>query len=1218
MKNGINILILFFSFIGFANAQINIEFSSSQTPTPGQTFNVDVGVSNYTDILSNQYWIKWDSTVLAFNAVNNVTTDLEAFDNNSFSTPFTTQSGKDGVIGVSWNDFDLEPPYGELPDNTNLFSIVFDVVGEPCDSTALTVEDFDVFQLIEIIDGDENEIGLTFDALPVLIPGADCTDQPPMETCGIENDNAEVTLFLAEIEGAPGETVCVPFMANDFTDITALQGGIVFDSTIVNYAGVQNLNLPPPFSASNFSEFTADSLTFLWFDNTGVTPFSSPNGGVIFEVCFEIVGEIGECSFIEILDVDNSIIDISGTSGSLEFETVCGEVCVVDVPPPGALTITAADLDVEPGEDICVPVSATNFTDILSFQYTMTWDENILEYTGLKNLSQDLPLFEGGNISYSPPNVLTVSWNSSNGECMSFPDGILLYELGFTVSPSCSEGDMTSIEFIESPSEFEVTDCDAMVIESVFQDAELTCVDIIDPPCNLGVSLTPSDVDCFGDATGSITVQATDGVGPFVCMWDTGSNGPLSTSDCVLMNVVADSYFVTITDSENCTAVASTTINEPATPLSFSSTNATDADCTTGGTVSVNVEGGTGAYAYSWDNGLSDQNAHNNLTANTYCVTVSDENSCVISTCLVVEGASDISLDCVVTNVTCDTQGAIDCTVTGSDNISYDWADIPGSPNVEDRVGLDCGEYTVTVTETTTGCTATGTYEVLCLIPDLTINIVTQDIDCDNETGSATVECTGGCPNIEYECLLFGNVVDCDEITGLAAGMYTLCKQEVGNPSSQVCEDFTIESDLGELTIDNVSSTDVSCVGAEDGTIMADISGGCGPYICYINSNVVDCGNIILPAGNYQFCVEDDNGDVCWPDSLVIGSPDPISISITEIDLTGGSFTLDATVTGGTGTLSYEWLDDTMTPIAMTEDLVNVGPGTYTLTVTDENDCTESVSYTITTEVLIDSVIVISEAEFNGFGVSCDSVCDAMVTANITGIAPFDIVITDTNGQVIAESMVLPIEGLCAGSYFLSATDATGAMSSDLAFEVTEPEPLEASVGTIICESGMGLSDGSIQMNVSGGVAPYTYEWNPEGSDGPTNPNLPAGVYTLEITDDNGCDWISGQQIEVMPCDSTDIPCYEATTVITPNGDTYNEFFEIECILAGEHTGSQLDLYDRYGRKVNGFTNYDNSWNGLDDSGEPLLEGAYYWVLELDFPNGARELLKGTVTLLRD
>ncbi len=1216
MKNGINILILFFCSLGLTNAQINVEFSSSQSPTPGQTFNVDVGISNFTNILSKQYWIMWDSTVLAFNSVNNVTTDLLGFDNSSFSTPFTTQSGEDGVIGISWNDVDLEPPYGELPDNTNLFSIVFDVVGDPCDSTALTVENFDVFQLIEIIDGQENEVGLTFDALPVKIPGSDCSDEPPMESCGIENDNADVTLFIGDIEGEMGSTVCVPFLANDFIGIQALQGGIAFDSTQLMFTGVQNLNLPPPFPASNISQFTTDSLTFIWFDNTGVNPVTLPNGSVLFELCFELLGEVGDCSFVEILDVDNSIIDVSGSSGSLEFETICGEICVTEVVPPGAFTITAGDVNAGAGEDICVPITGNNFTDILSFQYTMTWDENILEYTGLKNLSQDLPLFEGGNINYSEPNILTISWNSSNGECMSFPDGILFYELGFTVNNDCAEGDMTDIEFIESPSEFEVTDCDAMVISSVFQDATITCTNI-DPPCNLAVGLTPTDVACFGEETGSITVQAMNGVGPFVCMWEIGGV-TVGNSNCQLLNVGAGDYCVTITDSENCTAEDCTTINQPGMELSFTSANATDADCSTGGTVSVNVAGGTGDYEYAWTGGsttLGNQSAHNNLQADTYFVTVSDENGCMINTSLVVNGASDITLECVVTNVTCDTQGAIDCTVTGSNNITHDWADIPGSPNVEDRVGLDCGEYTVTVTETTTGCTATGTYEVLCLIPDLTINIETQDIDCDNDTGSATVECTGGCPNIEYECLIGGTVFPCDDISGLAAGTYQFCKQEVGNPATQVCEDFTIEEDLDPLMIDNVTGTDVSCVGAEDGMIITEVSGGCGEYTCFINSSEVDCDNITLPAGSYQFCVQDDSGSVCWPDSIVIASPDPIVINITEIDLGGGLFTLDATATGGTGMLTYEWFDQTPMSIAMTEDLENVGPGTYTLVVTDENDCFESVTYTITTVVVVDEVIVISEAEFSGFGVSCNGSCDGMVTATIAGNAPFNIVVTDSEGTEVASSQVLPIEGLCAGTYFLTAADQNGAISDAIQFEVTEPEPFDVSVGTIICESMEGMSDGSIQMNVSGGVAPYIYEWTPEGSDGPTNPNLSAGLYTLSITDNNGCDWISGQ-IEV--CGESDTTCYIANSVITPNGDSFNEFFEIECIQSNLHASSQLDLYDRYGRKVNGFANYSNNWNGLDESGEPLLEGAYYWVLELVFPNGAKELLKGTVTLLRD
>lgn len=243
MKNGIILIALLFSVIGISNAQIHIEFSSSSTPTPGSTFNVDVGVSNFSNMLSTQYWVMWDSTVLAFNNTANVTMDLPGFGGSSISTPLTTITGEDGVVGVSWNDPDLVPPFGEIEDGTILFSIVFDVVGDECDSTALTVNDFDVFQLIEILDADENEIGLTFDALPVKIPGTDCSTDTMEVVCGIINDDADVGMTSeTNLCANPGEIICVPWYAQGFADvdgINSITGGMVWDSSFMIFNGVQ-------------------------------------------------------------------------------------------------------------------------------------------------------------------------------------------------------------------------------------------------------------------------------------------------------------------------------------------------------------------------------------------------------------------------------------------------------------------------------------------------------------------------------------------------------------------------------------------------------------------------------------------------------------------------------------------------------------------------------------------------------------------------------------------------------------------------------------------------------------------------------------------------------------------------------------------------------------------------------------------------------------------
>ena len=92
------------------------------------------------------------------------------------------------------------------------------------------------------------------------------------------------------------------------------------------------------------------------------------------------------------------------------------------------------------------------------------------------------------------------------------------------------------------------------------------------------------------------------------------------------------------------------------------------------------------------------------------------------------------------------------------------------------------------------------------------------------------------------------------------------------------------------------------------------------------------------------------------------------------------------------------------------------------------------------------------------------------------------------------------------------------------------------------------------------------------------------------------------------------IDCYEAITVITPNGDGKNDEFMIQCIF---ELPNRLVIYNRYGGKEFEMENYDNSWIGTDNSGNDLSDGGYHWVLEVYLNNGDLRVFKGTVSLLR-
>ena len=194
--------------------------------------------------------------------------------------------------------------------------------------------------------------------------------------------------------------------------------------------------------------------------------------------------------------------------------------------------------------------------------------------------------------------------------------------------------------------------------------------------------------------------------------------------------------------------------------------------------------------------------------------------------------------------------------------------------------------------------------------------------------------------------------------------------------------------------------------------------------------------------------------------------------------------------------------------------------------------------------------------------------------------------------------------------YKIKATDSDGE-SNEVSVTVGQSDIL-----TVIAtptNASPGLSDGSISTTVSGGTPPYEYSWS-NGATSPSIFNIPGGRYTLLVRDANGCEFMI-QDIRVGGGNDPVAGCYEGSSILTPNGDGANDFFIIEC---ASDFPARLEIFNRVGARVFGTDNYSNGWNGVANDGDPLPEGSYMWVLEVNFGQGNRELYTGTVTLLRD
>ncbi len=1231
MKHTISIFLFLILSIG-VSAQLEINFESADTmPTPGSTINVDVTVGNFVDIVNLQYWVYWDSTVLAFDTITNLNTDidmkLEGFNypGNPISVNGMMTQFPDGKIGVSWQD---GVNTQTLDDGDVLFTITLDAVGMECDSTNMIIGDNPPFGEIEVYQNfdfsPEGNIGAVSDGSNFMIPG-NCGD--------VVDPVCEFTYILSEEMAEEGGTVCVFLSADDFVNIESFQGGIYFDETVIEYDGFDFL-VNTEFDGVSLVE--PGVLSFL----AVVDNITLDDGSDLLKLNFNVVGDIGAKTTLTMGDAGNVIMEVNSSMGFLDICVEDGCATVVEEPIE-TITLDLLDQTVVNGENVCFPLQTENFIDISTLQFAIEWDQEIYTYTGVQNLNTDIQIVDGQHLNNNG-NLLICSWTSPTAGGITIDDGSILFEVCLDVNANCTdENPITStVEIVGNP-DIEIaaeTNEGIVVVPFTISESVVTIDCAGTPICEsttIVFSSETTDVGCLGGSNGAIIATPSGGAAPYSCTWTNAAGMVIqSNGNCNIQNLSAGTYTVDVVDSNDCTASNTFTISEPSVAISVTA-SATDASCTTGGAIATQVSNSVGMVNYTWTGGLTGANP-DNVPAGTYTVVVSDANDCTASTSVTVGSSSEVTVTGSSTDADCDGGGTITPVYSGgSGNYTYCWSDLPatGPFNLESRVGLSPGSYTVTVKDGDTGCSDMATFVISNMVTPLTLTSGnTTDIGCESDTGSYTYSVSGGCPvNGAYEVSLDGGpfMAATGVVTGLTAGSHTIVVRD--NQDQTTTTTFTISGSVDPLMIiggNNLQTNNPLCNGDETGGLAGvNVSGGCpngnGEYTCEINGTIVPCSevdDILLGAGDYTVIVSDDNDNEATAD-FTITEPDAVVLTEEALnisDVTCAS-SIDVSVAGGSGSYLYAWTYNG-DAFADTEDITDLCPGEYCLEVLDTNGCPASggvYCVTITSLPTFEGVEVTSINDNSGFGVSCFGICDAVISGTqVSGGSVASIELTDTDGD-IEGFMTFPLEGVCAGTYTMTVTDEFGGVYTHPDFIiVTEPTQLEMEVDTVVCATN-GMDNGAVLLFVDGGAGGYTYAWTPSDCDGLTCTDLAAGSYSVQVLDANGCEAIL-PDIIVEDKSGPDSVCYEGTSVITPNGDGVNDLFMISCLDSNDLEGHNLMIFDRWGRVVMETDDYDNMWGGTDMDGTLLQEGGYYYVFTGDFANGDQRIFKGSVTLLRD
>ena len=622
---------------------------------------------------------------------------------------------------------------------------------------------------------------------------------------------------------------------------------------------------------------------------------------------------------------------------------------------------------------------------------------------------------------------------------------------------------------------------------------------ITQPASALGITMsTHTNINCNGNNTGSATANAaTGGTTPYTYAWTPSGGNALTAS-----NLTANTYTITATDNNGCTASATATITQPASLADGTPIVNNNVLCFggSGSATAALPSGGTLPYTYQWNGGSSSTSATNaTLTAGTYTVNVTDAHGCTVSSSGTVTITSPASLPGITIASSTDASSCTGGTATanaatgGTSPYSYQWTP-SGGTNLNAN-NLSGGIYTITATDAN-NCTAIVSVTISQPASSLSISIASQtDVLCNGGAGTATANAaTGGTSPYTY-LWSDGNSQTSLIATGLSAGTYSITVYDANNCTNAVGVTITEPAVLGITMASNSADCNGGIANANPAT------GGTSPYN-YVWSDGNSQTSLTatgLSAGSYTVVVTDFNS--CTSNATVtITLPDAIATTASSTNIScnnanDGSAT--ANPAGGITPYNYTWSDGSTNTYPNSVSINNLATGNYTVTVTDACSNAASASVTIT-----QPVVLIPNASVTT-NITCNGGSDGSASASPAGgTSPYTYLWSDANTTTMAS-----VSNLTYGSYTVTVWDANNC-SATASVTITQPVRfIYIIAGTISNVTCNGANNGSATVTPVGGNIPYTYSWS-NGSSTVSTLQLPntlsGGTYTVTVLDNCG------------------------------------------------------------------------------------------------------------------
>ncbi|NQY07886.1 MAG: gliding motility-associated C-terminal domain-containing protein [Flavobacteriales bacterium] len=722
------------------------------------------------------------------------------------------------------------------------------------------------------------------------------------------------------------------------------------------------------------------------------------------------------------------------------------------------------------------------------------------------------------------------------------------------------------------------------------------------------------DEDCFD---GEVTSVGTGGDSDYTYLWDDPANSITVGVD----GVEEGTYCVTITDGNNCAASNCTVVlGEPGMIWVEEIVHILCYGQSTGEIALTNTEPGNGpVYTFNWtgpDGFTSTDQDLTGLAVGTHNVTIYDRLMVSVSYQYVVNEPTELQLSCFGNSPLCylGTDGDVFTTASGGTSpYHYLWnnADADTTAAVDT---LGAGIYNVVLTDDN-GCIITCSQELIDPA-ELTVDIVDpKDSDCGIENGSLTAAPNGGTGGYNY---LWepADLTIIKPIT-LASGTHTVVVTD-GNGCTASNNETLFPP--GGLNPTFTLVTNVSCNGGSDGAATVNITDGASPYSYSWSTGGGDSGVGVgdvstdnLSAGDISITVI--GADMCeFTIDTVITQPDLLVTTATADSLLcidDSIATIKTATIGGTEPCSFIWNN----PTASTDTFaLNVPGGTYTVTVTDDNDCIA------TSSTYIDPLTrVVASLSYDT--VTCYEAWDGTLYSSATGGAGSYTYqwFSPNPDSATTPSVFEDISGNNDTAYWVIAVDSNMCIS-DTVFEfVSRPDSIRAhiridgdAVGptpfeAVFIDSSYGsyyntqtwlIGEELVYIDVDTLINTFSVN------------KTTSYQVILEVSRSGYCAEVDTAFIVVEAGSFLAIP-----DVFTPNGDEYNEKFMVTYINICELTGR---IFNRWGEKLSQWDGVETGWDGRTFAGEEVPDGVYFYIIDAIGCDGKEYFDNvGTVTIIR-